>query len=462
MEHKAGAGRWAFILLWPLAVVAITGADAEEVKTAPTLFIQTTWVFRGGGHDLEEGIAIICRNGRIEAIGPDLEAPPGAIVLEASGTCALPGLIDAHVRLHDGFLISPVYLFSAWGVTTVRDFENIRLRAQHLKETIDSGAVLGPNIVFSGESLAGPDQTGPIQLVAENPDSAPDLVNLLVRDGAEAVHLSSGITKEIARAVVEQAEATGLPVAADLLVSRSLNALEAVRLGAHSLERLGGVPQAVRKDDAPELPVDQSPLFYWLWRDTKKESDLIREIVQGGVYLVPTLVAFEKMSTPGALNLSEQNRPSGLPASMVEYWQEVQSGMDQASGWAAGCRLHLDHAKAFIGKAEKAGAKIVTGSATPTPGVGPGTGLLREIELLIEAGLTPAQALNAATIEAARCLKKDQDLGSLEPGKKADLLIVQGNPFEAITALKEIRWVIQGGRLVKREEIPGLKTIKDN
>ncbi|MHC4943028.1 MAG: amidohydrolase family protein, partial [Planctomycetota bacterium] len=406
---------------------------------------------------VEKGISILCRGGRIEAIGPDIDAPAGAMVIDAPGTCALPGLIDAHVRLDDGFLVSPVYLFSAWGVTTVRDLDNTLLRVQGLNDTIQSGEIVGPNIIYSGESLTHKEKISPFQRHVENSGHAEELVKRLVRHGAGHVLLSSGITSETAAAVIETASEHGLPVTADLLSSRTLDARDALRLGARSLERLGGIPQAIRRDNAPSLPEELSVLFCWLFRDEKKEAELIREIVERDVYLIPTLVAFEKMSLPSSFILSKENMPAGLPPSMTDYWREIRTGFDRIPWWASACRLHLDYARNFVRQAAGAGAKIVAGSGTPTPGVGPGTGLHREIELLVEAGLTPAEALNAATLEAARCLGREQDLGSLEPGKIADLVLVQGNPLEEIGSIKEVCYVIQRGRLVKREEIPGFK-----
>ena len=120
----------------------------------------------------------------------------------------------------------------------------------------------------------------------------------------------------------------------------------------------------MRADDAPETVPQQSPLLDWTWRDEKKEAHLIQEIVQRGVFLVPTLASFEAMSLPGAAILSEDRLPPGLPATMKAYWERVQKGLDARADWSAACRLHLDHAKAFIKKAATAGAMIAAGSGT--------------------------------------------------------------------------------------------------
>lgn len=440
-----------YLLMLSLLVFSPNPLHALQEEDPRELLIRAEWIFRGDGDGLEEGLRILCRGDRIEKIGPDLKAPPGADVIDAPGMCVMPGLIDAHVRLFDGFLVGPVYLYPAWGVTTVRDLENHSLRIKGLKEIIDSGEIMGPRIVYSGESLAWKERTAPFQIVLESVEEAKSAVRKLAKEGAGFLVLSSGITKEAAEAAVEEASALDLPAAADLLSSKDLDALEAVRMGVRSIEGLGGVPQAL----AGEAGSDESPLFSWLRMDKEKQAVLINEIVQREVFLVPTLCAFEKMYLPADLVLAEDETTRGLSDTTREYWKELILERDESPWWTASRLLHFQYSRKFIRAAASAGARIAAGSRAPIPGVAPGAGLHRELELLVDAGLEPAAALRAAMIEAARCIGAEKDIGTIEEGKYADLLIVEGNPLADIIATKNIRWVIKGGGVIPREEIPG-------
>lgn len=440
-----------YLIILTLLVFSPNPLHALQEEDPKELLIRAEWIFRGDGDGLEEGLHILLRGDRIEKIGPDLKAPPGAEVIDAPGMCAMPGLIDAHVRLFDGFLVGPVYLYPAWGVTTVRDLENHSLRVKGLKEIIDSGEILGPRIVYSGESLTWKEQSAPFQIVLGDEEEAESAVRKLAGEGAGFLVLSSGITKEAAEAVLEAASALDLPAAADLLSSEDLDALEAVRLGVKSIEGLGGVPQAL----AEEAGFQESPLFSWLCMDKEKEAVLINEIVQREVYLVPTLNAFEKMYLPADLVLAKDETTRGLSDTTWEYWKELILERDKSPWWTASRLLHYQYSRKFIRNAASAGARIVAGSRAPIPGVAPGAGLHRELELLVDAGLEPSAALRAAMIEAARCIGAEEDLGSIEKGKYADLLIVEGNPLDDIVATKNICWVIKGGGVIPRGEIPG-------
>jgi imidazolonepropionase-like amidohydrolase len=402
---------------------------------------------------VEKGIDILCEGDRIEAVGPGLEAPDGARIIEAPGMCALPGLIDAHVHLDDGFEVSPIYMFLAWGVTTVRDFENAGLRIKGLRELIDSGELLGPRIVYSAEAVSWGRKYSPFQIQARTAAAARAAVQKVAGDGADFIFLASGVTAEIVDAAQYQAALFKLPLAVDLLENMEVDAMKAARLGVNSLERLGGVPQAILSKG---IDIHQpSALYHWLQKDDTKEELLLRELAKRRVFLVPTLASFEKMALPAAGALKESEATRGLQQTTWDSWREQRAIQDRLTWWAPACHLHFLYSKKFIGHAARVGVKIATGSGTPTPGLPPGYGLLREIELLVESGLKPAEALRAATVDAAECVGKRFELGLIEKGRLADIIIVEGNPLHDLSHLKKLKWVIKGGHVVERREIPG-------
>lgn len=414
---------------------------------AQELLIKADRIFRDGR--LEEKVEILCRDGRIVEMGKNLEAPEGVKVIE--GDCALPGLIDAHVRLDDGFLVTPVHHFLAHGVTTVRDFNNSSLRVRGLREIIDAGDIAGPRIVFSGESITSRDGVAPFQVMAKTPEEAVDVVKKLKKEGVDFIALGPGTTEEVARAAVEAAG--DLPVAADLLGSGALDAGQAVRLGISSLERMSGVAQAVASRPVVHDQEEMSRLFDWLNRDEAREKALIESIVERGVYLVPMLAAFEQIPLPDRLVLVQGN----LPPSALDYWKDVRRSHQDFPWWPAAGLLHFNLSRDFLLRAVESGARIAAGSGTPSPGVAPGAGLVRELELYVESGIKPSTALESATCSAAECLGLADELGSLEPGKRADIIVIKGNPLRNISAIRDIVWVVRGGKALKRDEIPGFE-----
>ncbi|MFH1998347.1 MAG: amidohydrolase family protein [Planctomycetota bacterium] len=456
------------LVVWILAagmlcVTAVAGTSLsgeDQPAGKEFLLIRAEWTFDGLGSEVEKGICILCEGDRIKAIGPEIKAPAGARILEGEGLCVMPGLIDAHVRLLDGFLVSPVYLFPAFGVTTVCDFENSVLCAEGLNDTIASGQITGPGLVYSGESLTKSVKPMMFQIPVVSPEETRTAVRKLADHGAGLLVLSSGLEPAAARVAIEEAAARGMKIAADLLESREIDASSALEMNIDRLERMGGIPQAIRVDRENTTPLDRSALFDWLEQDPEKQKTLIKEIVRKGVFLVPSLVAFEKMSLYPNQVLSEENLDPSITQGTLDYWTQVWDGFAATPWWPAACRLHFEYSRRFIKEAVEAGAMIAAGSATPTPGVLPGLGLHRELELLVQAGLSEPQAIKAATAWAAQCIGKESLIGTLESGKRADLLIVEGNPLDDIRKTRNIRWVILGGKIVKREEIPGLNPIK--
>lgn len=420
-------------------MVAAAGDQAGSLALVGGLVIDGT-----GRAPIENGVVLIKGN-RIAAVGRygELSIPTDAEVIDVSGKAVLPGLIDMHVHLNDGSAV-PLSLFVSAGVTSVRDVGNFTEVVKRLAEQNQA-----PRIFYSGESLhSGPYTHISFATRVKTEKEARRAVRQCVQAGASLIKLADDISPEILRAIIEEAHSYGLPVTYDFGArNRTIDAATAIEMGLDGIEHASGIPSAVRSNRAPAPKSEE--LVYWDWRykDKAKEQALIDAMVARGTFLTPTLVTLEKSALPIEAALEGEPAAGLVPLELKAIWQwKKRNG---SPSWREMWAFHLENTASFVARFVRAGGRVVAGSDTPTPGVVPGYGLHRELELLVEAGLMPLQAIQAATKNAAEFLAKGSELGTLEPGKLADIIVVSGNPLSDISAIRKISLVILDGRQVK-------------
>jgi imidazolonepropionase-like amidohydrolase len=233
------------------------------------------------------------------------------------------------------------------------------------------------------------------------------------------------LTPTQVQAIVEEAAAHGVPVTAQLYATTSA---EAVALGVTGLERTfsGAIDTAT----------------------TQELQALARLLAAKGVFVVPTLVNNEQLSRLLDPVLRQDPLLQYVPLAWFGWW-DTPFGVGQwTEARSAQQRHFLSRKKVLIEEFARANGRVVAGSATPLPYVLPGTGLQRELELLVEAGLTPMQAISAATKVAAEFLGQEAHLGTLEVGKLADLVILGGNPLADIRQVRQVEVVLRDGQTV--------------
>lgn len=428
------------------------------LPTLPDLFPATPVLWRGrvwtGVEDapLNDG-AVLTRAGRIEAVGPatQLAALEDAVTVQTDGTI-LPGLIDLHVHAR------PRYLpwFVAAGVTTVRDACN----SLETVAALLNPAGLAPRVLPSGPLLDGPDaffrQFGPGAvhepgdgqeysagaLIVRTPAQAERAVAFLADQGVTHLKLYEALAPDVYAAATRAAARLDLPVMTDLgmLTTRGraaqVDARQALALGVRSIEHASGFALAATRagfDPAGEL---SAALL----------DELAALTVKAGTALVPTLSVFEPLATdtpPDQRDLPLAGQGGPVRESLDAQWHAVHAGTRPIRSLAqADARL----AAQLAVRVARLGGRVGAGTDTPAGAFTlPGGGLHAELERLVQAGLTPAQALRAATGTAADILGR-ADLGRVQPGAVADLLVVAGDPTTDVRATRDVRLVVQGGR----------------
>jgi len=439
---------------WILCVAFGLAVLSRAQSSPPPLVIRGgTLVDVRTGNETTRSVIVI-RGERIEQIGTEgsVPIPAGAQFTDARGKWIVPGLIDSHAHAGDDESV-PLGLFLAHGVTTIRNPGGNLTQLRLARERQRRRELVSPRLYFAGPILDGiPPVWAAGSILVDTPERARSAVNFLADQGVDFVKVYNNVKESELTAIIAAANERGLPVAGH--VPRTLTMTHAIELGMTRLEhiRITGKemlsPEEAEKIDP--LPVGRREPMLWQRFELQSEKfrALVRLLATSRVFLDPTLVVdeFYEASTREEQASSPNNR----------YWQkaEVEEALKRRNAGVFERPAELDAAarggfhkrQKFVGMCEKAGVRIIAGTDGPDVGeLTPGLGLHRELELLVESGLTPLEALRAATITAAEALGKERELGSIEPGKLADIVIVDADPLERVQNLKKINLVLQGG-----------------
>jgi imidazolonepropionase-like amidohydrolase len=408
---------------------------------------------------------IIIEGDRITRVGRrrDVRVPADAQLVQAKGRWIIPGLIDMHVHIATVQDI-PLELFIANGVTAVRDMGGSITRLRLLREEVEAQSRLGPRIFFAGMILDGnpPLPAAGASVIVDTPERAVSAVHFMADQAADVTKVYNGISEPVFEAIVRTARERGLPVAGH--VPRVLTVSRAIELGMNGIEhspirsrdlQAWGVLSAADAASISSLKsVTQREALVWDRVDLQSPQvrDLLAQLVRSGVTLDPTLSTDEY----DTLFLYEQEASHPNNRYLKRSFVEINLGSahevfrvpaELQSVAAAG----LLKRRQFVGMCQARGVRIVAGTDGPSIGrLAAGFGLHRELALLVEAGLSPLQALRAATLEAAHALQKAGEWGTIEAGKRADLVVLQANPLDDIHNTTTIDAVVVRGQILKR------------
>ncbi|CAN5772041.1 amidohydrolase family protein [soil metagenome] len=371
--------------------------------------------------------------------------PSNLALVDESDKTALPGLIDMHVHLtrdEPGAAINlaPVYL--AHGVTSVRDVGSDLQAIKKMRSRIDSGEVPGPRIFFCGPQLNGK-AFRPGMCSLQTPDEARGKVHELYAEGVHALKIYDQLQPSLAQVVIEEARELALPVCGHL---GKTTAREAISFGVSGVEHLTSlIFELFNGEPRNPFPQDLFRRVSEIDLHSSFARQLCKSAVAGGIYLDPTLVVYDRIRRFPELKGGEQSPVIPLP--LRDYWLVRMSKF--VSDWVKSdfelAKYSFDKLKSWLKFIESEGALICAGTDTPNPYLVPGQALLDEIKLLAEAGLSNAAAVGAATFVAAKALNQAGEIGAIEIGKRADFLLLQGDPLADISAVEKISAVFKDG-----------------
>lgn len=437
------------------ALVQTPGAAVRPyvVVSAPAVALTHVRVVDGTGAAATEDQTIVISNGTIVSIGPSAGAPipAGADVHDLTGRTVLPGLVMVHehyfypagngMYTEQGWSFPKLYL--AGGVTTLRTAGSIEPYADlNLARGVAAGEIAGPAMDVTGPYLEGPGLPLPqIHALADSAE-ARGLVEYWANQGATSFKAYMHVSRAELRAAIVAAHARRLKVTGHLC---SVTFREATDLGIDDLEHGFLVATDFVTGKAPDACPSRDSVVASLLAlnpDGPAAQDLIRYLVAKHVALTSTLPVFETF-TPGRPPASPGALDAMLPEARDQYLrQRVRIAASTDTTWVALFRKEMRLERQF---AQAGGLLLVGTDPTGYGGVVAGYANHRALELLVEAGFTPLEAIRIGTLNGATYLGRADRIGSIAPGKAADLVVVRGNPAMSIADVEHVELVFKGG-----------------
>ncbi len=415
----------------------ISGSRAEKIALVGGTLIDGT-----GRAPVPDSVVVI-EKGRIVDAGPKsrVKIPSGAQKVDAHGKTILPGLWDMHAHFEQ-VEWGPIYL--AAGATTVRDCGNEFEFITAVRDAVANGRGLGPRLLLAGIV----DGTGPSAIGVERvdtPEQAKMWTDKYHDAGFQQMKIYSSVKLEELKDVAEEAHLLGMTVTGH--VPNGLNAYQTIAVGQDQINHIPYIVDIM----VPPLPADASRLDHAqaaanLDLNSPDAQKAIAFLVQHGTVLDPTLAVFEFFSA------STAKPAASIEPGVLKVAPELQAILTDVGPPSPHADLNekvFAKELAVVGALHKAGVPIVAGTDQTVPG----HSLHREIELYVQAGFTPMEAIQAATIVPARVMGLDKEVGTVEPGKRADVIILDGNPLESIHNIRKVEFVITNGIMYNCAEL---------
>lgn len=416
-------------------------ADAARLARRPAgpLAIRGARLFDPATGAVRPDTTVLLTGNRITAVGRDgeVQIPAGAEVVEARGRFLMPGLWDMHTHLSalDGLLNL------AAGVTTVRDLGNDIDQLAELRRQWDTGEAIGPRVLRAG-LIDGPGPyAGPTKVLVDNEKDALSWVDRYAELGYQQVKLYSSLDPKLVPVIAKRAHERGLRVSGH--IPNGMIAEQAVRAGYDEIQHanflflnfLEGVDTRT-----PARFVEVAEHAAELDLGSPRVRSFIRLLKERGTVLDPTVDVFEGMfeARPGEISPSYAAVAGRVPPQVQRGFRN--GGLNPAPGKVRRYADSFRKMLALVRTLHDAGVPIVAGTDALA-----GFSLHRELELYAEAGIPPAEVLRIATLGAARVMKKDAELGSIEPGKLADLILIDGDPVARISDVRRVALTVKDG-----------------
>jgi imidazolonepropionase-like amidohydrolase len=453
MSVRDGFTKSLFILILILSIAVSVYGQTKRIRSASEhlIFKCKVLINPASGKNLENAVVEV-NNGRILRVGKigDLKIPEGVKVMDNSDKYIIPGLIDTHAHLFGGVTIRhttcdmlPIFYLAA-GVTTVRSPGSMDPEGDMaMRNRIDSGRFLGPRCFLSGPYI----EMEPVTVAWMNPVQTPEETRLKIdqwsKQGATSVKIYAAMHGEILRAAIEHGHGHGLKVIAHV---GAVTYKEAIEMGIDELfhgiiampdTRPKGIDQRARKQWSKltsELDLTQPEI-----------QEILRLAAESRVVLCPTAVIQEH------LDMEEHHMDEQKKYFTPEAWEKIEERVKKPV--QPQNEKIMEKNIQFIKMAHDAGCILAIGTDLTSFSMLPGYSLWREMEIFAEAGIEPMEILKAATINGAFAIGRTDQIGSVEPGKLADFVILNANPLENISNSRSVHRVVKEGIIYEPEKL---------
>jgi len=438
-----------------LAITHVTVIDVENGAAQPDM----TVVIDGNT------IRRIAKSGSVRI-------PRSATVIDGRGKFLIPGLWDMHVHFTEVDRTFPMFI--ANGVTGVRNVGGDLQQLLRWRAAVDSGQLLGPQIVTCGPIVDGPEPAahGPV-VIAGNQQQGKAVVDKLKQEGADCIKVYDRLPREAYFAIIDEARRKQIPVVGH--VPLALTSEEAANAGQRSIEHLGNILESASSLGARLFDQDGGPVKdpsefprrlaargerMLATYDTTKAAQIFAAFVKNKTWQVPTLETKWTLTFFDDLNQRGDERLKYIPAAERQWWTPEKNffARYRTPEYIVYRKKLFEKELQLVRDMRRAGVEFMTGTDLSGAYIFAGFSLHHEMELLVTAGLTPLEALQAATLNPAKFLGQDKIAGTVSPGKRADLVLLEANPVKDIRNTKRINAVILNGQYLSKEK---LKTLLD-
>jgi imidazolonepropionase-like amidohydrolase len=387
----------------------------------------------------------------------EAEIPEEARVVDGAGLYVLPGLFDAHVH-HSAAPETYNKLQIAWGVTAVRDTGAETSAILAMREANAEPGVIAPRIICTGAIIDGNPPVWPFSEACETPEQGRAAVAKLHDAGVDQIKVYSRLLPDVYQAVVDEAHKRGLKVTGH--VPARVTVLQGLSAGQDCNEHLMQMEDALARlaGQSPDLAMSGAGPSWSVYDEVPRDAleRFLRRLAgeeggSQGMVQCPTLVVYRGYSDTLADDPGAHPQMAYQPAHMKQMWKGFT-----IPAMAEHMKAGLPYAIKLVGDMHRAGVTIMAGTDLANPYVYPGYSLHEEMAFLVEAGMTPWEAIKAATITPAEFCGLEDEIGTVSPGKQANLVLVRENPLELIDNTREIEAVVLRGAMLDRAALDAL------
>jgi len=459
------------VLLSPL--VCLVAQQTPSTKPRSLVLTHVTVIDTTGG-PARVDMTVVITGDRIAEMGKSraTRPPKNAEIVNGNSKFLIPGLWDMHVHWYDKDYLP---LFIANGVTGTRQMYGVPMFQQWRKE-IEAGQLLGPHMLIPSPIVDGPKPVWPGSIAVANASEGRQAVIQVKQGGADFVKVYSLLSRDAYFAIADESKKQGIPFEGHVPDAVTLE--EASNAGQMTVEHLTGVlaacssheaellksaQETVAAIDAGQLPSvrfwgpeyrERQKLALETYSPQKAET-VFAELKKNHTWQCPTLTLLRSMGYSDDPSFANDPRLKYIPRDIVSSWNPKADPFlkdKTAEDWALSKKVFSKDLE-VVGAMQRAGVEILAGTDTLNPYCLPGFSLHDELGLLVQSGLTPMQALQAATLNPARFMGRENDLGMVDTGKIADLVLLDANPLDDIGNTRKISAVVFGGKFYSRTSL---------
>jgi imidazolonepropionase-like amidohydrolase len=452
-------------LTFALAVALICAlpqwAQSPEGAGVSIVFTHVTVIDTASGA-LHPDMTVIVTGDRIEQVGTKrhVKIPKDGKIIDATGKYMIPGLWDMHVhsffddRAESGRDIT-LPLFIANGITGVRDMGSNLDPVLQARKDIEEKRLLGPRMIVAGPMLDGPKTTYKSAVAIATPEDGRRAVDMLKSRGVDFIKIQSDVPRDAYFAIVDECKKQKITFVGH--VPDSIRGSEASNAGQKSFEHLIGIFEGSSTVEDDLLTSPKSPGRFLDTYDATKEAAIIQLLAKNHTWQCPTLYWERGQWLVDVIDPNKDPDVKYAPVSWREKaWPKATKSIikEMDTDPLPVREKFVQHELDIVKKLNQAGVPFLAGTDCPAGvDVLPGFSLHLELQRFVAAGFTPLQALQTATINPAKFLDRQNDFGTVEKGKIADLVLLDANPLDDIRNTQKITGVVAGGRYFSRASL---------